>query len=405
MGETRRDSKNRVLRTGESQLPDGRYRYSYYDNSGKQKSIYSWKLIATDKLPQGKRKCEPLRDKEKQLQKDLEKGIIVTNITVYELVDSYIDIKRQSIRPNTVASYNYARSKLKISGFGEKKICSLKVVDAKKWMISLIKNDGLKYGTINNIKTIMKSAFYMAMENEYIYKNPFDFKLSSVIFNDTEAREALTEQQKEDFLDFIRKDRVYGKYSNEITILFETGIRISELCAITLNDVDLKKKTLDINKQIISVRENGSEVLHITKPKTKNGKRLLPLSDVCVECFKNIIDNRKVKNEPKIDGISGFIILTSNAHSVYSRRKWGRIFRDILKKYRKKVDANFPTVTPHICRHTYCTIMVMKGVNPKVLQYLMGHADISTTLQIYTSVQYDNVKTELDRLNNAEMPN
>lgn len=96
MSEKRRDNKNRVLRNGESQRSDGRYAYKYIDTDGKQQFVYSWKLEKTDKLPKGKRDDLSLREKEKQIQKDLEDAISTSggNITVWALVEKYISQRR-----------------------------------------------------------------------------------------------------------------------------------------------------------------------------------------------------------------------------------------------------------------------------------------------------------------------
>ena len=92
MSTKRRDSKNRVLRNGESQRSDGRYAYVYVDGNGKQKFLYSWKLEKTDKVPQGKRECVALREKIKNLRKDIEDGIVSEGggMTVLDLVEKYV---------------------------------------------------------------------------------------------------------------------------------------------------------------------------------------------------------------------------------------------------------------------------------------------------------------------------
>ena len=76
MSEKRRDSKGRILRTGESQRPDGRYTYKYMDTAGKPKFVYSWKLEPGDRLPKGKKDSLSLREKERQIKRDLEDGIL-----------------------------------------------------------------------------------------------------------------------------------------------------------------------------------------------------------------------------------------------------------------------------------------------------------------------------------------
>ena len=108
MSEKRRDSKNRILQPGESQRPDGRYQYKYTDALGETKFAYSWKLVPTDKIPAGKRPDISLREKIKQIQKDLDDGIdtIGKKMTVCQLYSKYIHFH---IRDNFLnhIQYNY----------------------------------------------------------------------------------------------------------------------------------------------------------------------------------------------------------------------------------------------------------------------------------------------------------
>lgn len=95
MSGKRRDSRNRVLRTGESQRKDGRYLYKYVDADGKPQSVYSWKLVATDKVPAGKRDCIALRDKEREIQKVLADGVSTASgkLTVSELYTRFTTLR------------------------------------------------------------------------------------------------------------------------------------------------------------------------------------------------------------------------------------------------------------------------------------------------------------------------
>ena len=96
----RKDKKGRVLRTGETQQPDGRYRYSYTVN-GKQKSVYSWKLEKTDRLPAGKRECVALREQELEVHKFINANVNANNMTVEQLVENYLKIRKSSVKRST----------------------------------------------------------------------------------------------------------------------------------------------------------------------------------------------------------------------------------------------------------------------------------------------------------------
>ena len=108
MSEKRRDNKNRVLRLGEQQRSDGRYLYTTIDPiTQKRKFIYSWKLDKHDKMPAGKKPDLSLREKEKLIERDLAKGIPLSDgdMTVLELVEKYLEQKK-NVRPTTASGYN-----------------------------------------------------------------------------------------------------------------------------------------------------------------------------------------------------------------------------------------------------------------------------------------------------------
>ena len=77
----------------------------------------------------------------------------------------------------------------------------------------------------------------------------------------------------------------------------------------------------------------------------------------------------------------------------------GKVFQHILQKYNKIYKQELPKIMPHVCRYTYCSNMAKSGINPKTLQYLMGHSDISVTLNIYTHVKFEDAKEDLAKVN------
>lgn len=248
MSEKRRDKKGRILRNGECQRDNGLYQFDYVDIFGKAKCVYSWKLEETDPLPKGKRKCISLREKEKEILKDIDDGLIPYggNLTVYEYV-----IQRRGVRENTRTGYNTVLRRLEKEPFGMRRIDEVKISDAKLWLIKLQENDGLSYSTIHSIRGVLRPAFKMALDDELIRKNPFDFSAFTIIVNDGVRRDALTHGQKRKFLAFIKNDKHFCKYYDAIYILFYTGMRISEFTGLTINDIDLKAKKINIERQLI----------------------------------------------------------------------------------------------------------------------------------------------------------
>lgn len=171
------------------------------------------------------------------------------NITVNELVERYLRTK-VGMRPNTLANYNFVRNILKKESFGSQKISKVKTSDAKLFLIKMQQEDGRGHSTIKTVRGVLRPAFQMAVDDDALMKNPFQFELAGVVVNDAVTREAITKDQMRKFLKFVHDDVVYCKYYEVIYILFHTGMRISEFCGLTMKDIDLEKRTINIDHQL-----------------------------------------------------------------------------------------------------------------------------------------------------------
>lgn len=395
MSEKRRDSKNRVLRYGESQRPDGRYAFKYKDNDGKIKFVYSWRLDKNDRTPVGKRPELSLREKEKQIEHDLFDRIVTNggNLTVLELVNKYISLKT-GVRHNTEANYKFVANIIAKEDFGKLRIDRVHLSDAKAWLIKLQK-DGRGYSTIHSVRGVVRPAFQMAVNDDLIRKNPFDFELASVVVNDSVTREAITRKQEREFLRFIKEDKHFCRYYDGIFILFHTGLRISEFCGLTISDVDFKEMRVKVDHQL-QRRRDMTYIIEATK--TKSGTRFVPMTPEVADAFRRIIANRKrPKIEPMVDGLVGFLFLDKNGMPMVALH-WEHYMKHICDKYNSIYKIQMPQIRPHVCRHTFCSNMAKSGMNPKTLQYIMGHSDISVTLNTYTHVGFEDAREEMSRV-------
>ena len=395
MSEKRRDNRGRILRNGESQRQDGRYAYKYKDLNGDTKFVYSWRLDKNDRTPPGKAREPSLREKEKKIQQDLFNQVVPNggNLTVLELVQKYLSLKI-NVRHNTLANYKFVTNIIEKEAFGKMRIDKVKLSDAKAWLIKLQK-DGRGYSTIHSVRGVVRPAFEMAYQDGLLTRNPFSFELATVVVNDSVTREAITRAQERAFLKFIQEDKCYSKYYDGIFILFNTGLRISEFCGLTLSDIDFQKKRIRVDHQLQRTRD--MEYI-IEKPKTESGERYVPMSQQVIECFQRIIRNRKKpQKEPMIDGYTGFLFLDKNGQPMVALH-WEHYFKHILNKYNSIYKVQLPKITPHVCRHTFCSNMAKSGMNPKTLQYIMGHSDISVTLDTYTHLKFEDAKVEFDRV-------
>lgn len=355
----RRDSKHRVLRRGESIRANGKYQFKYHIG-GKPHFVYSWRLEPTDPLPVGKKPCLSLRELEKQIGYDLDNRLdpLGKNITVNELVERYLKTK-VGMRPNTLANYNFVRNILKNEPFGSQKISKIKTSDAKLFLIKMQQEDGRGHSTIKTVRGVLRPAFQMAVDD----------------------------------------DVVYCKYYEVIYILFHTGMRISEFCGLTMRDIDLEKRTINIDHQL----QRTSKREYVIEPtKTNAGTRVIPMTNEVTEMFRAIIEDRPdYKVEKVVDGYTGFLFLDKDGMPLVAMH-WEHRFNHMVSRYNEIYKVQIPNITPHVCRHTYCSNMAKSGMNPKTLQYLMGHSDIAVTLNVYIHVGLEDAEKELQKMQGLE---
>ena len=374
----RRDNKNRILQRGESQRKDGRYTYKYVDALGKTIYVYAWKLLPTDRTPKGKRDDLSLREKERIIQRDLYDGIDTqgSKMTLCQLYAKK-NAQRPNVKQNTLNGRKYLMQALEDDILGSRSIDSIKPSDAREWAIRM-KEKGFSYKTISNYKRSLKASFYMAIEDDYVRKNPFDFKLSEVIEDDSEPKVALSEEQEQALLDFMAHDNVYRKYYDDVLILLKTGLRISELCGLTKKDLDFENHAISVNHQLLKDKDG----YYIDEPKTKSGIRKVPMSDETEQAFKRVLKRKQKSNIKEIDGYRNFLFLNTSGSPVH-RQMYETILKRMVQKYNKTHKVKLPKITPHTLRHTFCTRLAQKNMNPKNLQYIMGHSNIMLTLNLY----------------------
>ena len=410
------DNKGRILKDNEMQRTDGRYMYGVTDPvTGKRKFLYSWKLEAHDKMPAGKKPDKSLREKIAELQVKQFIGVSVdgAGLTVRELVDRYINTKR-NVRPSTINGYRTVQNWLAKDPFGNKRIDKINTDKAKQWLISLQTEHGKSFSSIHSIRGVVKPAFDYAVQADYIFKNPFKFELAGVLVDDSVKREAVSKADEKRFLEFIRSDPHFSRYYDGILILFKTGLRIGELCGLTLNDVDLDKREINVNHQLqynsgagkgifYGVGQNDYEEVKFRTgnkdardTKTKSGHRVLPMSDEVYEAFKHAIETRKAPDIEEVIGeYSGFIFLDDKGKAMVGYQ-WEKKFKYIIEKHNKIYKDELPKITPHMCRHTYCTRLASNHVSVQTIKYLMGHNDIQTSMR-YTHMDKEDVERDLRR--------
>lgn len=404
---SRKDSKGRKLNQGESQRKDGSYQYRYKDENGIRQTIYSSRLIASDRVVDNKKYDLSLREKEKIIIGNINDGI--SNVKcpkVSEYIQEYFDTKN-NLSISTLNEYTYMfNSHVKNSDFGKKEIDKVKKSDVLKFYKGLSDKFDLKNGSINVIHHFLSPTFDLAVDENLIRKNPCKGCTKDYAqIDDAKERQPLTIRQQEIFLDFLKNSKTYSRYYTMVVYMIGTCSRISETIGITWDDIDLNKKEVSINHQLLYRKVDDEYKMYITTPKSRAGNRTIPLIDSVVEQLKTYRKEQKiVPMKPfEIDGYSNFVFKTKNgtpfkqhcidhflkrAVSSYNKKELE------LSKNEKREPELLPIISAHILRHTGCTRMAEKGMDIKVLQNIMGHADISTTMNVYNHVGKDRSQEE-----------
>lgn len=251
-------------------------------------------------------------------------------------------------------NYGFVKKLLKNQAFGDLKLSKIKTSDAKLFLIKLQQEDKKGYSTIKTVRGVLRPAFQMAVDDDVLNKPPFGFELAGVVINDSVTREAVTKEQMRKFLKFVHDNVVYCKYYEVVYILFHTGMRISEFCGLTISDVDLENKIINIDHQL--QRSSKMEYI-IESTKTNVGTRKLPMTDDVAQCFRAIIEDREPpEHERIIDEYVGFLFTDKNGYPEVAMH-WEHRFKHMVNRYNEIYRVQMTKITPHVCRHTYCSNM------------------------------------------------
>lgn len=414
MSEKRKDSKGRLLRNGESQRKDGKYEYRYIDVSGTRRSVYSWKLVDTDKLPNGKKPCASLREIEKEIEKELSAGLKtfeIKKLTVNEYFERHMSMK--SLNPNTRNLYNRTYDiHIRNTIFGKMLVTSVRPVHVKNLLVDIHKKSNMSLASLQVVQIVLSQMFAAAVNDEHISKNPTTGILKEVskyVVDDKEPRVALTKGQQENFSRYVMESAVYKKWTNLFTFLLGTGCRIGETLALQWEDCDFDKNIINISRSLSYTKINEKHSYIIGSTKSKTSKRDIPM---LAEVRNALLNERERQiasglKSAEIDGYKNFVFINKYGKP---RTSVGvnEALRNIVRSYnaceKRKAEAEnrepelLPNISPHIFRHTFCTRFCELERNIKVVQEIMGHSNITTTMMIYNTATDDEKRRSFSSL-------
>jgi len=398
MSEKRRDSKGRILWNGELQRKDGKYEFRYTDLKGERHSVYSWKLVDTDKVPQGKRCKESLREIEKRIKRDLDDGLdarLIDRIKVNDIVIDWLDMVCPRLKMNTKTQYwSMYKTYIKDS-IGPMKASEIRPSHIRKLYTSILVDRKRTFRTVAVLNVIITGAFSSAVNDGIIRKNPSIgiTKELSRLNKKGKPVVALSKSQQERLLRFVRGHQKYSRWENVILALLGTGCRIGELVSLVAGDCNFEESYINIQRGVFY--KNGKKQIEITTTKSESGMRIIPMFDdvrsVILEEL-GVESPMQISNldEPIFKSVTGDMLLPSSVEGMMRRLKeaYNKYDEQLAAEENRRPDP-IERLTPHVFRHTFCTRLCEKTSDIKIVQEIMGHADISVTMNVYNNISKD----------------
>ena len=376
MSEKRRDKGDGSIR----QRPDGKWegRFSYTDNvTGKRvnKSIYA------PTQPEAKRKLKELIKNAEETQNN-DEYVTQSNIKLGDWLDTWMRVyKKNSIRPTTYSSYTQSINSHIKPALGNIELQKLRPEHIQTMLNDLskgsIKKIALAPWTVTKAKNIMSGAMEQAMRNRIIPYNPVKATVSPKL----EQKEicVMTEDEQKQFMSALKGHRLEALF----LLTLATGMRRGEVMALTWDCIDYENMSISVKGSITRVKDpdTGVTELRYSEPKTKSGRRHIPI----LPSMLHILHAHKERQDiEKAAAGSAWnpknLVFCSNVGTVLEPRRINTTMQKITGA------AGLPHFTFHSLRHTFATRMLEANVSPKVVQDILGHADVTLTLNTYSHV-------------------
>lgn len=402
----KRDNKNRVLREGETQRKDGMYMYRYTDRDGVRKTVYSWKLVESDRIPAGKRVCKALRDIEKELSEASDAGenragydAPIEDITLDDVFDRYIEIRRD-LKSTTKSNYRYAYDKYVRGRFGSRPIAEMRSSDIVRFYQKMA-DAGDSIFAIRLLSQIVKAVFDVAVMDGVVGVNAAGGAIKYVdgaSGTESDKKRALTPDEQQCLLSFVRDpSNSSHKYCDIIEVLLGTGMRIGEALGLRASDCDFERGMISVNHALVYCRGADGHYAHrISTPKTKAGYRTIPMTSSVRSALLSAIERRNRVHETLPSGELEDIIFVGRNGQPIENSAFYHALQSVVSKCNRheeraamaagRTPITVPKISPHTFRHTFCTRLYERGVDVKIIQSVMGHGSLSVTMDVYTDV-------------------
>lgn len=362
--------KGKELGVGISQQTNGLYVARFTDRFGRRKSKRFKKL----------QECRQWIADATYIDEhsDLENA---TDMLVDAWFEYWIDLKKKTVRPNTVRNYSERYERNIKNVIGNKLLTEVKPIHCQK-IFSDMADEGYKTTTIYQTRIALYNMLEFAKENEVIITNPCKKSVKSYIGKPSDKKEALTIDDQRRFLAAAKGQ----SYEYQYRFALQTGLRTGELVGLKWEDINFERKTLTIERSMEFRYKVGE--WRVGPPKSKSGYRTIPLTDEAICILKAQKEkNRKLK-----------VIDKEWADTVFLCRKGQPVKNSTYDTALFKIcdKAGIKRFSMHVLRHTFATRCIEGGMMPKTLQKILGHSNIGITMNLYVHITEEEKQKEID---------
>ncbi len=293
----------------------------------------------------------------------------------------WIDIKKKTVRPNTVRNYTERYDRNIKPVIGKMILSDVKPLHCQKIFLNMA-DDEYRTTTIYQTRIALFNMLELAKENDVIRYNPCKKSVKSDVGKPSDKREALTIDEQKKFLEGATGQ----SYENQYRFILQTGLRTGELIALQWKNVDFEKRILTIDSSM-EYRYTVGE-WRIGEPKSKSGYRTIPLTEEAIRILKDQKEKNKKIQEIPVE-FSEYIFLCRKGTPVKNSTYDTSLFKICDKMEIKRFSM-------HVLRHTFATRCIEAGMKPKTLQMLLGHSNIGITMNLYVHTTEEEKKKEIE---------
>ncbi len=368
--------KGKELGKNICQRKDGRYQARFVNRFGQRKIIYAHTL---NEIRQ--------RLREEQYQDEKQLNVIDSNVTLDEWFDIWLMTCKQNCRDTTKRTYCIQYNRLR-EELGWRKLTTLNLIVVQKAFNNL-KTDTSR----RDCKAILVDMLNRAVESDFINKN-VALSINTKVDNlEKEEKRVLTSDEIELLLNTSKGSRLYPIF----VVALNTGMRMGEIIGLTWDCIDFDNGMIHVTKTLCYLPNNGDAIYEFHSPKTKTGRRKIPMSK---QVKKTLLEQKQWRNlvMERFEPVAGFedLVFTSKTNRPLNASNIKDSINYLINRINSEnPEKTFEHFTPHCLRHTFATNCIAKGMNPKALQKLLGHNSLQMTMDLYCHMLDGTLKEEM----------